>query len=59
VCLVDDAQWLDRASLQAFEFVARRLFAESVALVFGVRQPEGEQLLAGFAGADGRGSAQW
>src|SRR5712664_4171313 len=44
VCLVDDAQWLDRASLQALEFVARRLFAESVALVFGVRQPEGEQL---------------
>jgi DNA-binding CsgD family transcriptional regulator len=48
VCLVDDAQWLDRASLQALEFVARRLFAESVALVFGVRQPEGEQLLAGL-----------
>jgi len=48
VCLVDDAQWLDRASLQALEFVARRLFAESVALVFGLRQPEGEQLLAGL-----------
>src|SRR3989454_10039808 len=48
VCLVDDAQWLDRASLQALEFVARRLFAESVALVFGVRHPAGEQLLTGL-----------
>jgi predicted ATPase len=32
VCLVDDAQWLDRASAQALAFVARRLLAESVAL---------------------------
>jgi DNA-binding CsgD family transcriptional regulator len=37
VCLVDDAQWLDRASAQALAFVARRLAAESVALVFAVR----------------------
>ena len=50
VCLVDDAQWLDRASVQALEFVARRLFAESVALVFGVRQSRSreEQLLPGL-----------
>jgi hypothetical protein len=48
VCVVDDVQWLDRASLQALEFAARRLFAESVALVFAVRQPEGEQLLVGL-----------
>lgn len=37
VCLVDDAHWLDRASAQALAFVARRLSAESVALVFAVR----------------------
>jgi DNA-binding CsgD family transcriptional regulator len=39
VCVVDDAQWLDRASAQALEFVARRLFAEQVALVFATRDP--------------------
>jgi DNA-binding CsgD family transcriptional regulator/tetratricopeptide (TPR) repeat protein len=48
VCLVDDAQWLDRASLQTLEFVARRLFAESVALVFAVRQSGAEQPLTGL-----------
>src|SRR6478609_103940 len=37
VCLVDDVQWLDRASTQAMTFVARRLVAESVALVFAAR----------------------
>src|SRR5258706_4957993 len=48
VCLVDDVQWLDRTSVQALEFVARRLGADSVALVVAVRQSDGQQLLAGF-----------
>jgi DNA-binding CsgD family transcriptional regulator len=42
VCLVDDAQWLDQASAHALVFVARRLLAESVALVFATRDPSEE-----------------
>ena len=48
VCLIDDAQWLDRVSAQTLEFVARRLLAESVVLVFTVREPTGEEVLAGL-----------
>jgi len=43
VCVMDDAQWLDQASAQAMAFVARRLLAESVAVVFAAREP-GEEL---------------
>jgi DNA-binding CsgD family transcriptional regulator len=42
LCVIDDAQWLDRASAQALAFVARRLLAEPVALVFATREPGGE-----------------
>jgi hypothetical protein len=46
VCLVDDEQWLDHASAQALAFVARRLGAESVGLVFAARVPSSD--LAGL-----------
>jgi DNA-binding CsgD family transcriptional regulator len=46
VCVVDDAHWLDRASVQALVFVARRLLAESVGLVLATRDPSDE--LRGF-----------
>jgi DNA-binding CsgD family transcriptional regulator len=39
VCVVDDAQWLDRVSAQTLAFVARRLLAERVAVAFAVRGP--------------------
>ena len=39
VCVVDDTQWLDRLSAAILGFVARRLDAESVALVFSMTTP--------------------
>jgi len=48
VCVVDDAQWLDRVSAQTLAFVARRLLGESVVLVFAVREPSQDQTLAGL-----------
>jgi hypothetical protein len=62
LCVVDDAQWLDEASARTLAFVARRLGAESIALLFGVRDPLGvpdlgglpEIVLGGLSDADSR-----
>ena len=48
LCIVDDAQWLDRVSAQTLGFVARRLLAERVGLLFGLRASTGEHALEGL-----------
>jgi DNA-binding CsgD family transcriptional regulator len=48
VCIVDDAQWLDQASAQLLGFVARRLFAERVAVVCAARTGLGDDVLTGL-----------
>jgi DNA-binding CsgD family transcriptional regulator len=42
VCLVDDAQWLDRVSVQTLAFVARRLLAERIVFVVAMREPDAD-----------------
>ena len=60
VCVVDDAQWLDRASAQCVAFVARRLLAESVVMLFAAREQSDlfaglpELVVEGLRAADAR-----
>jgi AAA ATPase domain len=60
LCVIDDAQWLDRASAQVVAFVARRLLAEPVVLLFAAREPTDalaglpEPLIEGLDAAEAR-----
>src|ERR1700729_4292014 len=60
VCVVDDAQWLDRASAQCVAFMARRLLAESVVMLFPAREQSDllmglpDLVIEGLQGADAR-----
>jgi len=49
LCLIDDAQWLDQVSAEILAFVARRLDADPVGIVFAVREPDaGRNVLDGL-----------
>jgi DNA-binding CsgD family transcriptional regulator len=50
LCLVEDAQWLDAASSQILGLVARRVQAESVAIVVALREPESGAATRDFDG---------
>jgi AAA ATPase domain len=60
ICVIDDEQWLDRASAQALGFAARRLAADPVGVVFAARVPDPdvaglpELVVEGLAEADAR-----
>ena len=56
ICLIDDEQWLDQASAQALGFVARRLAADPVGIVFAAREPGKE--LAGLPELEVSGLAE-
>jgi len=53
--VVDDAQWLDDVSAEVLCFVARRVYADGIALVFAVREPAGRRALLLLAAADPSG----
>ncbi|WP_127507292.1 helix-turn-helix transcriptional regulator [Actinoplanes solisilvae] len=48
LCVIDDAQWLDLTSIQTLTFVARRLLAERIGVVFAARDPADEPAWRGL-----------
>jgi DNA-binding CsgD family transcriptional regulator len=58
LCVIDDAQWLDRASTQTLTFVARRLVAEPIGVVFALREFGSQQDLSSLAQLAVKGLAE-
>jgi DNA-binding CsgD family transcriptional regulator len=60
LCIIDDAQWLDHASALTLAFIARRLLADPVGIVFAMRQlseelrPLSQMEIRGLANGDAR-----
>ncbi|HEX5521169.1 MAG TPA: hypothetical protein VFX29_05705, partial [Longimicrobiaceae bacterium] len=48
VCLIDDLRWMDQVSVQLLQFVARRLLAEPIAMIFAIRESNDGPQLAGL-----------
>ena len=63
LCVIDDAQWFDRPSADALVFSARRLGAERLVMLFGVREGDARRFEAAdlpelvLEGLDGRSAA--
>ncbi|HVM66936.1 MAG TPA: AAA family ATPase, partial [Acidimicrobiales bacterium] len=50
LCVIDDAQWLDQGSAHVLGFVARRLFADRIGMLFALRDPiDGDAAFAGLS----------
>lgn len=60
ICVIDDAHWVDLVSMQAFGFVARRLLADRIVMIFAARRPVAqlanlpEMMLTGLPEQDAR-----
>jgi hypothetical protein len=57
LCLIDDAQWLDQESLAVLGFIARRLYADPIGMVFSAREHAGD--LTPLDGLATGGSLRW
>jgi DNA-binding CsgD family transcriptional regulator/tetratricopeptide (TPR) repeat protein len=48
ICVIDDAQWVDAASLQALSFVARRILADPIVMIFAACKRREDQIISGL-----------
>ncbi|GFG49294.1 helix-turn-helix transcriptional regulator [Mycolicibacterium agri] len=55
ICVIDDAQWVDAASLQALSFVARRILADPIVMIFAACQRRDDRLISDLPEVQVRG----